>query len=80
MVNDVKKYCSKMAAASTCLERSNRESIYVYAVHTLMAKIAHNPLRFGEGFGPELQTHIKRVRKTTNVADARDRRLGREVY
>ncbi len=44
-----------------------------------MAKIAHNPLRFGEGFGPELQTRIKRVRKTTNVADARDRRLGREV-
>ncbi len=32
-----------------------------------------------EGFGPELQTRIKRVRKTTNVADARDRRLGREV-
>ncbi len=45
-----------------------------------MDKIAHNPLRFGEGFGPELQTCIKRVRKTTNVADARDRPLGREVY
>ncbi len=42
------------------------------SVHTLMDKIAHNPLRFGEGFGPELQT---RVRKTTNVADARERRL-----
>ncbi len=45
-----------------------------------MAKIAHNPLRFGEGFSPELQTQIKCVRKTTNVADARNRRLGREVY
>ncbi len=45
-----------------------------------MAKIAHNPLRFGEGFGPELQTRIKRVRKTTNVADAHDRLLVREVY
>ncbi len=44
-----------------------------------MAKIAHNQLCFGEGFGPELQTRIKHVRKTTNVADARDRRLGREV-
>ncbi len=32
-----------------------------------MAKIAHNPLHFGEGFGPELQTRIKSVRKTTNV-------------
>ncbi len=50
------------------------------SVHTLMAKIDHNPLRFGEGFGPELQTRIKRVRKTTNMADARDRPLGREVY
>ncbi len=50
------------------------------SVHTLMAKIAHNPLCFGKGFGPELQTRIKRVRKTTNVADARDRPLGREVY
>ncbi len=45
-----------------------------------MAKIAHNPLRSGEGFGPELQTRIKRVRKTTNLADARDQPLGREVY
>ncbi len=43
------------------------------SVHTLMAKIAHNPLRFD--FGSELQTRIKRVRKTTNVADARDRPL-----
>ncbi len=34
-----------------------------------MAKIAHNPLRFSEGFGPELQTRIKRVGKATNVAD-----------
>ncbi len=50
------------------------------SVHTLMAKIAHNPLHFGEGFSPELKTRIKRVRKTTNVADARDRPLGREVY
>ncbi len=49
------------------------------SVHTLMAKIAHNPLRFGEGFGPELQTPITRVRKTTNVSDARDRPLCREV-
>ncbi len=40
------------------------------SVHTLMAKIAHNPLHFGEGFGPELQTRIKHIRKTTNVADA----------
>ncbi len=48
-------------------------------MHSRMAKIAHNPLRFGEGFCPELQTRIKRVRKTTNVADARDRALGREV-
>ncbi len=46
----------------------------------LMAKIDHNPLRFGEGFSPELQTQIKRVRKTTNVAGAHDRPLGREVY
>ncbi len=45
-----------------------------------MAKIAHNPLRFGEGFGQELQTRIKRVRKTTNMADACDRALTREVY
>ncbi len=45
-----------------------------------MANISHNPLRFGKGFGPELQTRIKRVRKTTNVADARDQPLGREVY
>ncbi len=45
-----------------------------------MAKIAHNPLRFGEGFSPEIQTRIQHVRKTTNVADARDRRLGTEVY
>ncbi len=29
------------------------------SVHTLMAKIAHNPLPFGEGFGPELQMRIK---------------------
>ncbi len=35
-----------------------------------MAKIAHNPLRFGDGFGLELQTRIKRVTKTTNVVDA----------
>ncbi len=48
-------------------------------MHTPMAKIAHNPLHFGEGFGPELQTRIKRVRKITNVADARDRPLGREA-
>ncbi len=34
-------------------------------------------MRFGEGFGPELQTGIKRVRKNSNVADARDQRLGR---
>ncbi len=27
------------------------------SMHTLMAKIAHNPLRFGEGFCPEVQTH-----------------------
>ncbi len=44
-------------------------------MHTLMAKIAHNPLRFDDGFGPELQTE----RKITNVADAHDRPLGREV-
>ncbi len=44
-----------------------------------MAKIAHNPLRFGDGFGPELQTRIKRVRKTANVKDALDRPTGREV-
>ncbi len=49
-------------------------------MHTLMAQITHNPLRFGDGFGPELQTRIKRVRKTTNMADARDQPLGREVY
>ncbi len=48
-------------------------------MHTLMPKIAYNPWRFGEGFCPELQTRIKRFRKTTNVADARDRALGREV-
>ncbi len=45
-----------------------------------MAKTAHNPLCFGEGFSPELQTQIKRVRRTTNMADACDRRLGWEVY
>ncbi len=39
-----------------------------------MAKIAHNPLRFGEGFGAEQQIRIKRIRKTTNVADAHDLR------
>ncbi len=50
------------------------------SMHTLMAKIAHNPLRFAEGFGPELQTRIKHIRKTTNVEDACDRQLGREVY
>ncbi len=44
-----------------------------------MAKTAHNPLRFSEGFCPELQTRIKRVIKTTNVADVRDRPLGGEV-
>ncbi len=44
-----------------------------------MSKIAHNPLRFDEGFCPELQIHIKHIRKTTNVADAHDRALGREV-
>ncbi len=48
-------------------------------MHILMAKIAHNPLRFRKGFSPELQTHIKHVRKTANVADACDRQLGREV-
>ncbi len=37
-----------------------------------MAKIAHNPLRFGEGVGTELQTRTKRDRKTTSVADARN--------
>ncbi len=52
----------------------------IFEVWTLMAKIAHNPLRFGEGFGQELQTRIKRVRKTTNMADACDRALTREVY
>ncbi len=45
-----------------------------------MAKIAHNPLRFDKGFGQELQTRIKRVRKTTNMADACDRALGFESY
>ncbi len=50
-----------------------------------MAKIAHNSLRFGEGFSTELQTLIKGIRKTTNMVDARDRGLGRsrgsiEVY
>ncbi len=49
------------------------------SMHTLMAKIAHNPLRFGKRFCPELQTHIKHVRKTTNVVDALDQALGREV-
>ncbi len=42
----------------------------VWIRYTLMAKIAHNPLRFGDGFGPELQTRIKRFTKTTNVVDA----------
>ncbi len=49
------------------------------SMHTLMAKIAHNPLRFGKRFCPELQTRIKHVRKTTNVVDALDQALGREV-
>ncbi len=46
-------------------------SIFEVWIHA-KDKIAHNPLRFGEGFGPELQTHIKRVRKTTNMPDAID--------
>ncbi len=41
------------------------------SMHTLMANIAHNPLRFSERFGLELQTRIKRVKKTTNMADVR---------
>ncbi len=45
-----------------------------------MAKITHNPLRFVEGFGPELRTRIKRVKETTNMADVRDRALGREGF
>ncbi len=48
-------------------------------MHTRMAKIAHNPMRFDEGFCPELQTRIKCIRKTTNVVDAHDQTLGREV-
>ncbi len=46
----------------------------------LTAKIAHNPLLFGEGFNPELQTRVKHVTKTTNVVDVRYRPLGREVW
>ncbi len=34
-----------------------------------MANIAHNPLRFGEGCGSELQTQIKSNKKTTNMLD-----------
>ncbi len=49
-------------------------------MHSLMAKITHNSLRFGQGFNPELQTRIKCVKKTTNIADARNQPLGREVY
>ncbi len=32
-------------------------------MHTLMANIAHNPLRFDQGFGSELQTQMKNVKK-----------------
>ncbi len=49
------------------------------SMHTLIAKIAHNSLCFGEGIVQELQTLIKCLRKTTNVANACDRALGREV-
>ncbi len=45
-------------------------------MHILMAKIAHDPLHFGEGFGPEPQTRTTYFRKTTNVADAIDQGVG----
>ncbi len=51
-------------------------SIFEVWIRAHSAKIANNPLRFGEGFCLELQTRIKRVIKTTNVVDAPDRALG----
>ncbi len=39
--------------------------------------ILHKIAFYCKGFSPELQTRIERVRKTTNVADARDQWLGR---
>ncbi len=42
-------------------------------MHTLMTNIAHNTLRDGT-----TNTH-KKCLKTTNMADMRDRRTGREM-
>ncbi len=51
-------------------------------MHTLMANIAHNPLRFGEGFVSELHENYykKSVKKKRNMADVRDRRLSGEGF
>ncbi len=52
----VEKSMSKVPAWSTISDRFLKYG----SMRTLMAKIAHNPLRFGEGFCPELQTYKTR--------------------